>query len=588
MSSDFKKILINDSRLDVTDQVTFGVLKGGQSVSCVPYNSISQSPSTITFNVAVPSEVTLIQSRVLFQSTYTIKVSTNNPVGTPVANCDTLQPGSYLVQMGLTDGLAPFPLSQSMSTQSATINNNTVSINTQDILTQLLKFNDKRDIVRYNGTTPTQTDVYYNYKDGLGANNNVLGGWNLVSDNDLSPRGAFTINWISSTPSSGGPVAPLVAGGAPPPVYINFTCTEPLLMSPFTFSTSENRAIYGVTNMNFVFNLNSGNTLFRSANLYNQSVSIVNVTGSKLLFNMLTAHPSQLLPSRCVVPFLDYQRYIFSSTTDISANGGTSTFSSSNLQLNQIPDKLVLAIRKPMGQRNCNDSDSFMCIDGVSISFNNNSGILSSADKTQLYNMSVENGSNQSWFEYNGLANVYQPGNNLAVPTATAGSCLVLQMCKDIQIVDDYYSCSSIGQFNLQINVNVRNQSSVTYQAGQLEMVIMTINSGVMALERGAASVYTAILNKADVIEASEQEPYTHSEYKRLVGGRGLLSTLASVGKKILPRLPGLAKKGLEMYGSENAKKGADMLSKMGYGMSGAGYSGAGYSGAGKLSNRYV
>ena len=54
----------------------------------------------------------------------------------------------YLVNYGVTDALAPFPLHSLVSTMTATINNNTVSMNVQDTLPILLRLADPEELAK--------------------------------------------------------------------------------------------------------------------------------------------------------------------------------------------------------------------------------------------------------------------------------------------------------------------------------------------------------------------------------------------------------------------------------------------------------
>ena len=129
-------------------------------------------------NIQVPSETTIIDRRVLWNSTVRLSI-----VGTPAV-------GQYNVNYGFTDALAPFPLHQLVSVMTAQINNNSVSLNVRDVIASLLRFHDRRELARYNGTTPTAFDTYQKYSDAVGANNNPLGSFQNVADNDLVPRGS--------------------------------------------------------------------------------------------------------------------------------------------------------------------------------------------------------------------------------------------------------------------------------------------------------------------------------------------------------------------------------------------------------------
>jgi hypothetical protein len=106
------------------------------------------------------------------------------------------------------------------------------------------------------------------------------------------------------------------------------------------------------------------------------------------------------------------------------------------------------------------------------------------------------------------------------------------------------------------------------------------MNSGVAAFERGTTSVFTGILTKQDVLDASQQEPYSTSEVKRLIGG-GFGDKLKSFGKFLIPKLP-MLRQALEGSDNEYAKAGASALKSLGYGASGGGMSGGGMSGGKK------
>ena len=301
MSQDFKKILVKDNRLNCSDSIGYAVHKGGQQMTPAQFKAITATTSSHTFNVQVPSEQTLIDRRVLWQSQVILAITGTAPIS------------QFLVNYGLTDALAPFPLHNCASVMTATINNNSVSINMSDVLPAILRFHDKRELSRYNGMTPTAVDTYYNYADGVGAMNNSLGGFSNVADNDLVPRGTWVLDAVSTTAPVNGVLstitAPVVSpdGATSQTVYAAFTVSEPLLLSPFIYADaqSNNQSFYGIQNMNFVFNINNGARAWRSAIMPNgnkKTVSVVGFNNSYLLFNFLTPHPSDLMSSRNVVP----------------------------------------------------------------------------------------------------------------------------------------------------------------------------------------------------------------------------------------------------------------------------------------------
>jgi hypothetical protein len=115
--------------------VKFQVLKGGQNITSQPYRAISQTTTAHVYNVAVPSLETVISREVLWKSTITLKITgTNKPLI------------EFLVNYGVTDALAPFPLHHLVNTMTATINNNTVSMNVQETLPILLRLLDPQEL----------------------------------------------------------------------------------------------------------------------------------------------------------------------------------------------------------------------------------------------------------------------------------------------------------------------------------------------------------------------------------------------------------------------------------------------------------
>ena len=68
---------------------------------------------------------------------------------------------------------------------------------------------------------------------------------------------------------------------------------------------------------------------------------------------------------------------------------------------------------------------------------------------------------------------------------------------------------SSIGQFSIQLTVEVDNYSTDPVTP---ELLVVCMNSGSFATERGTSSTYTALLTKQDVLDASMQEAVPRGE----------------------------------------------------------------------------
>lgn len=577
-SSDFSKVKVLDDVLATTDSVKYAVVKGAQNITPSVNNAISKSNSSITFNIQTPSEATVLSRRIMIQTKICFRVS------------GVLTAAGRLLDIGNDSALGPFPFQSLCNTIQMTINNNTVTQNQRDVMFALMRFGDCRETYRYNTSTPTAYDQYWNYSEALLANNNPNGAWqNVSNDPSYQPRGAFKLESVAGN-SVGN-------SGDAKNVDIVVEVTEPLMLSPLIWCDpqSNNQGFYGIQVLNMVFNIGSTNRLFRSA-CTNCTAGVTVSLGfpggvsngnafldTRLLIQYYTRQPSDLVPARNVVPYAEYPRYITNVSGTIPAatptlNGGDyalapgafPTIESNSISLNQIPDKIIIFVRKRLANQENKDADCFFPIKRLRVNFNNKAGLLTSATRWDLWRMSVESGSNQTWAEFSGSAvqrldAVGQPINEIP----TCGSVLALSMGRHIEL-DDVFAPGSIGQFQLQFSVEIENLSQIAY-ADNTELVLITMNTGVFVLERGTSQTYTAILSRSDVLSASSMPGYKSSDVKRLVGGA------MEDGYKSLVGLPDLGS------GSSGAGESGG---KYGCGTSGGGMSGGMNNGCGQSGGR--
>ena len=565
MSNDFKKVLVKDDRLMVTDSLNYAVIKGGQNVVSQSQSAISQSTSSISFNLQVPSEQTIVDRKVFVTATVQIGWQTT---------------GNPTLVYGQNIALAPFPLHQMCSTIQTTINNNVTSINIRDVLPFLVRSNDCRELQKSLSSCPTQPDSMFYYSDavgsagmyatGVGAGStpeillngnagNTLGNFLTGSiDTDILPNGAYAGPNARNGVYNGAleqPVTLLYSadgityfaqgtqGGAVASANfwrLVFTTTEPVLCQPFIFSdpVSNRQGMYGVQTIQLQYNIANADRVVRfvesgyTTTSYNltaftvaQSAQVLNVTNARLILKYLTPHPSDLLPARNVIPLLTYDRYFSNSNNPVIPQNYASIvqIASNTYNLTQIPDKICIFFRKKMTNQRPTDSDGVPIIRNISINFNNNAGLLSSATLQDLYYYSVQAGSNQSFQEFCGQAYVPDLVLKGSSVQPTIGSYLMLDFATIIQLTEDYYAPGSLGNFQLQFTCGLQGAgtqdiSGNAFEANTLETVLIVMNSGIMVTERGQTSTYTGILTKQDVLDASQQQPFGRMSVKRMVG----------------------------------------------------------------------
>jgi len=517
---------------------------------------------------------------------------------------------------------------------TATINNNTISMNVQDTLPILLRLLDPEELARYNDMTPTTLDYLASYNDAVDylpfqietatgeppyalaffpsategtpvlpkptfsdaeavpgtygfrpqafisyPGNTLSHDLNRVVGHTTLPksRGSWKLKAISTQPP-GSATPGTLPGVGDNTVYVTFDVTEPLLLSPFIFGSGHGKqGFYGIQTMNFQMNMMSNaNRAWRCACLtpgYTKTVTIDSFSNSTLIFQFLTPHPSDFLESRNVVPCYELPVYRTSNFTDLPpgrkfygqpdptglfADPAAVTLSSSNIQLSSIPDKLIVFVRKSIANTLSSEPDYYATITNISLTWNNQAGLLSTMTPQQLYRNSVQSGLvGLSWEQFSGnvssicgrLANTaggapsairggysgvganLNGGNNPGFQLIpTTGTILVLNFGEVIQLSDDFYAPGSLGSFNLQLTLQVVNNTNVTWFQGSYELVIIPMNCGVFVNERGTSSTYTALLTKQDALDANSQPAYSVSEVHRMVGGSFLNNLKSSLG----------------------------------------------------------
>jgi hypothetical protein len=549
MASQIEPMLVKDDILMVTDKLAYAVLKGGQNVSIQRFPSTSTSANSHVYQINVPSTSVVLDRHLLWHSEITINYTANSGLNTALWGRDIAP--------------APFPLHQLVQNMSCQINNTTVSTTTNQILDPILRCMDKKDLARFNSTTPVFLDNYGTYADIDSTDpsclNSPFSGYEKITDPDYLPRGC-----TSATISN-------VAAGT---YTVKFIVTEPIFLSPFLYGETEHKSagIYGISNINFNMSMDSAAkraVRFRTlpANL---AVSSIVYGDSYIECRFLTPHPSDLLPETNIVPYQEFTNYI--KTGGALASGASTTLSSNNVQLSSIPDKVFIWVRPQQSDLSYSSPDSYGTITGVNVTFNNQTGVLSSASPYTLYNLTQEAGGKQTWLEWSGVANGLDAAGTAIKNYSTAGGPLVLNFGEHINIPEDYYSCGSIGQFNFQVQVQVTNTTGASIVT---ELSVMFMQAGVFVTNNGVSSKYLGILSKEQVLQASLQEPVGKAELARLVGG-GFFSRLwqgaknvAGVVKKGLDVVGAPIRKGLEMIPHPIAQGVAKGLKAVGYGMSG-------------------
>lgn len=578
MSSDFSTVLVKDARLaGITDSLAYAVQSGASSNTYQEFNAIGPSNTQLAFNIQVPSENVVVSREIFLKATikFTVEIA-----AAAIASVTTVN--AFTPNKAGIGGLAfnAFPLNQLINTATAQINNTNVSANTQDILPILLQLADQNDLYTYNDTTAAHVDRIVSHYNCVGPNASIHPFGNMFNaDPDGVKRGRgipqlkvahITARTAAATGASVGSYD--IAATTPTTsifdVAFEAELIEPLIgLSPFTYGNNQfNKAgLVGINSMNIVLNIDGtlSRLLGTSAIMTQGSGSGFSVKAgwttasgatadtklfdkASLLVNFLSSQPTDLIPARNIVPYVDLPRYITSASGSIAsaaytvaATGGTfrllpttANIVSSNIQLNQLPDYFIIAARIPPTNptyypsgKAMSAAPSFMAINSISVNLNNTSGLLSSASSTDLYRISVSNHSNQTFSAWSGSFLSDEGINDDGTRTQakeypSVGSVLVLNPAKDLSL-PDYLSSGSLGSFNFQFTLGVSNYHVIT-TAFTPEIVVIAVNSGIFTTIAGSSNIFTGLLTKSMVLDAKKEgaeDPINSVQYERMAGG---------------------------------------------------------------------
>lgn len=541
MSADVGKYSVVDPRI-VQQKPTYAVEKGALSLTNSKQNAIANSASQQSYNIQVPSENVFVDRAVDWSSTVNLVVKFSLAAATAA--------GDVVFQQGADWALAPFPLHQMVSTMSATINDTTVTMNTSDVLSQVLRLVDLKD-ARRQRTCPTMLDRYVTYPDTGGNLNSPLSGYSAAFNSDEVPNGAwgqlrYFTDATFSTPVTNAVVAGLLKGaggdaqgygtiltstgiialGTEITVYVQFRSTEKLVLSPFIFGDEYelSTGLFGVQNIQLLCNIQQPSRVLRTSATFKGaltagtdiSVAFAPTPFPEAVVNVQFLTPSLdvPLPPKSVVPYMEFPRFITTSTGTVAARS-TGQVSSNTITLPNIPDFLYIYAR-PQSYGSSNQGDWVLPFRQISVNFDNFSGLLSSHTEEELYKMSINNGLDMDWSEWRGTATspAYTGAADSALCT-TVGGGLLLRPSRDI-VLQAGQAPSLVGNFTFQFNATVFNPSSAAVAP---YIYVVAISSGFFETIKGSSRIIKGVLTEQDILAAPSIAPVvSDSSLQRLVG----------------------------------------------------------------------
>jgi len=386
-------------------------------------------------------------------------------------------------EIGTNDAPRAFPLNSMVDVTTLQINGESISDNTSDKLAAMLSYgNNYVDRRRSWSTTPCMPDNFQKYSDWQphGTGKSPLAFYGEINSED--PRGGYAYEVIS-------------------PTKIRMVVTEPVFLSPlFSGLGAQQEGMVNVNQINLNLRFKSDTSLGWSHSDLGQAVTTVTCKfyqAPELLVTYLTPDSLQAIPDVQVLPYVKPQEYI-KAVAPLPAGSTTQIFSDS-IRLSQIPRRVYLFVRHDQQSSGFAQADAFMGIESMSVNWNNESGLLSSATKEDLFEISRRNGCDltwQMWSKYRGSVMCIEFGKDIGLPDSLAPGCQ--------------------GSYTLQVNMTVKNLSESSF-SGQFYMV--TMNEGTFSVAQNSARSSIGNLTPELVLSARDAPHIPHFAYEQLQGG---------------------------------------------------------------------
>lgn len=507
-----------DPRVNLGKTERYLIYRGGSTVTQQPSISTSFSTSTVNFTANPPSPFIIVDPKVFI--VYNVRFS--------FAGTSAL--GFNLLQIGTADAPRSWPIHRSINTAAISINNTQVSLTVYPVLTIIQQIN-MQDVVRRQeySMSPTMPDMFQDYSQGIGAIRNPLGD---ITDTPVEvARGGFRSMVVNSnTPTS---------------AQVDCVFCEPLLVSPLNYGVQTTRGLYGVQNLSIQLTLQANlSRMWSHSSISGQTFSagqpVVTFNAPPVaLFTYITPNPTVSIPRSIAYPYyvLDYYNSDSASTLAPSASLTsltTQTLTSSTITLSEMPRSLILAVRQRDADLTVSTSDVFAPITAVTMTVNNQSGILAAATGNDLYRMSQENGLDRTWPEwlfYTGAPLVIVPGKDFGLPPTLA---------------------SGVGgQFNLQVQATFFNPPGNPAGSIQYSLYVLAVREGIFTLEQNRAVPQLNVITPDDCLKANETplESYDQRMNKLMYGGN-LTGALKSFSAGLRSAAAGAGRSGGAMAGS--------------------------------------
>jgi hypothetical protein len=367
-------------------------------------------------------------------------------------------------------GLCQFPLHQMISTLTITLNNQAVTIRPSQIIDKFLHYNfDRKSQKSTFSSTPCYPDQANLYEVSSG---HITGEFADYRDSvDHISRQCVPITYTAN------PI--LGATGANGTAQFSVTICEPLMINPLIFDRHwwKKPGLTQITTfgINMTFDPTGLARIWRQATddptQYNNISVSINQPSISLAYFTLPTYMS--IPPSISFPYTAVQNYVYNFNNPIAPNAQY-TVTSNTIQFQSIPHRLIIGVSKQVNTRTFNDTDSFLPITNVNITWNNTTGILSTLTQYDLWLISEKNGLKDS--SNHGLCSVVKQSMFMALHLIQANHTINLFTAHQLLSLSNLEAISSFLTKTIQAN-KALGISKSKYKVSTIHLTMFNHNS---------------------------------------------------------------------------------------------------------------
>lgn len=459
-------IPVYDTRVDVRknmlERVNYILEKPLHEVDYHPYSAESWDNNQVSWTTTPNDRSTFMGRDVWMEFPIQGQYLSNGTPSTP----------DLPVWMTNKDAIRSYAFERVTQTMKLSINGNPIDLEPYQYIDAYSQYQNTVEVIEAD-ISPNITDKYQNYSTGEVSNYNVLGSY-IDNIGILQPRGSYPYDIISNTNTE---------------AVIQFILRTRVRIPPLEMLSIKYQqpSLVGLDRVTWKITFGNLQKVFCRSDDHPVPITALNVSiynRPTLYIKWITVPIGQYRSQIENSPSFKYPLYIPVRYTATS-NGGSvapfqpATITSAPLSVVDVPHSIYIYVTNQDTDRNTFPScltlsDCFWSLENVNITAGIKTGILSSANPTDLYSISVKNGlKNTTLTDWLGSTNSFsQSIANPSQKIGLKGACLRLLPGLDFNI-DDNIAMGSSARFNFQLTVQTRNLNEKYSETPQLNVLFV-------------------------------------------------------------------------------------------------------------------